>query len=145
MRNTRRAWNDMSETWIELADADVFPANSGERIGIAAAKGRDDLQDICGQVVEQVRQAYILSGRDLGPDGTIPSGLKERAIAIATWRFVSEGLGKNPGLQTKERQDAAAEARSYLDRIADASVGRTTKPSMGCRPRVFGPSREDGI
>ena len=133
------------ETWIGLSDGDVLPANSGERIAVAAARGGDNLLDICDQVVEQVRQAYSFSERELGPAGTIPAGLKERAVAIAVWRFVSEGVGKNPGVQTKERQDAATEARGYLDRIAEAKVGRASAPSVGRRPHRYGPEREDGI
>src|SRR5690242_21196353 len=38
--------------------------------------------------------------RELGPDGTIPDGLKLRAIAIATWRFVSEGDRKSTRLNS---------------------------------------------
>lgn len=112
----------MSESWIELLDSDVMPGNSQERIGVAAAKGRDDLQDICDQVVEQVRDAYISGGRSLGPDRTMPAGLKVRAVAIALWRFVTEGVGKNDGLQTAGRKDAADEATKYLGRIASREI-----------------------
>lgn len=134
-----------SETWIGLADADVMPANSSERMAVAAVKGGDDLQVICDQVTEQVRQAYLFSNRDLGPDGTIPSGLKERAIAIALWRFVSEGVAKNEGIQTKQRESAATEARTYLGQITSLAIGNASAPSVGKRRRVFGHRQEDGI
>lgn len=135
----------MSETWVELADADVLPANGAERVAIAAIKGQDDLQPLCDQVVEQVRQAYLLSNRDVGADGTIPSGLKERAIAIALWRFVSEGVTKNEALQTQQRQDAATEARKYLDDLAAVNIGRASAPSVHSRHRKFSHRQEDGI
>jgi hypothetical protein len=135
----------MSETWVELADSDVMAANSQERVSVAAVKGRDDLQEICGQVVELVRQAYLFSNRDLGAEGTIPSGLKERAAAIALWRFVSEGVAKNEGIQTKQRESAATEARAYLDRIASAEIGKVSAPSVRERRRRFSHREEDGI
>ncbi len=133
------------ETWIELSDQDVMPSTSSERTAVATAKGGDDLSAICDQVTEQVRQAYILSERPLGPDGTIPSGLKFRAVAIALWRFVSEGVGKNEGVQTKSRQDAFTEALKYLDKIAEARVGTASSPSVGQKRHQFGMQREDGV
>ena len=133
------------ESWINLSDQDVMPANSPERIAVGTAKGGDDLSAICDQVTEQVRQAYILSSRALGPDGTIPSGLKFRAVAIALWRFVSEGVGKNEGVQTKSREAAFKEALEYLDKIAATRVGLATSPSIGGKCHKFGAGREDGI
>ena len=103
------------------------------------------MQVICDQVVAQVRQAYAFSNRDLGEDGTIPAGLKERAIAIALWRFVSEGVAKNEGIQTKQRESTAAEARKYLDQIAAAEIGKVSAPSVGVRTRRFKGCQEDGI
>ena len=115
----------MDEQWIELSDTDVMPANSQERIGVSTAKGRDDLQDICDQVVQQVRDAYLSGGRPLGDDGTIPSGLKMRAIAIALWRFITEGVGKNEGVQTRSREDGFKDAVAYLQRIAERTIKGT--------------------
>jgi hypothetical protein len=135
----------MSETWVEFADADVLPGNSAERVSVATVKGGDDLQRICDQVVEQIRQAYLFSNRDLGPDGTIPSGLMERAVALALWRFVSEGVAKNEGIQTKQRESAATEARTYLTQIASAEVGKVSGPSVGRKHRRFRHSQEEGI
>jgi len=136
----------MSDSWVELNDADVMPANSPERVGVAAAKGRDDLADICAQTVEQVRMAYEYSGRTLGAAGLVPAGLKPRAIAIALWRFVSEGVAKNEGVQTRARELAAEEARKWLDGLASGEVGgRGAGPSVRRKRRHFGMRAEDGL
>ena len=135
----------MSETWIGLADAEVLAPDSAERLTVAKIKQRDDLAEICDQVMSQVRQAYELSNRDVGEAGTIPAGLKGRAVAIALWRFVSEGVPKLPAIQTKEREAAARAAGEYLDRIAAAEIGNASAPSVGKRHRVFGHRQENGI
>jgi hypothetical protein len=121
----------MLENWSQFTDDEVFGANAKERQSIAAIRGRDDLPDICSEVTEQIRQAYIFSNRDLGPDGTIPDGLHGRAIAIATWRFVSEGVPQNEGIQTKQRESAYKEALDYLNSLASVQIGKTASPSFG--------------
>jgi hypothetical protein len=123
----------MNETWSQFTDDEVFGANVKERQSIAAIRGKDDLADICGQVTAQIRQAYILSNRDVGDDGTIPDGLHNRAVAIATWRFVSEGVPQNEGLQTSARQKAYQEALDYLDQIAKVEIGKSASPAFGTR------------
>jgi hypothetical protein len=121
------------ETWTYFTDDEVFGANVKERQSIAAIRGKDDLPDICAQVTGQIRQAYFFSNRELGPEGTIPDGLKVHAVAIATWRFVSEGVPQNDGLQTKAREKANAEAVNYLNQIASVKIGRAVTPSFGKR------------
>ena len=123
----------MNEPWSYFTDDEVFGANVKERQSVAAIRGKDDLPDICAQVTGQIRQAYIFSNRELGPEGTIPDGLKMHAVAIATWRFVSEGVPQNDGLQTKAREKANAEAVNYLNQIASVKIGRTATPSFGKR------------
>src|SRR6185437_16474933 len=130
-------------------DDEVFGSNVKERQSIAVIRGKDDLPDICEQVTEQIRQAYIFSNRELGADGTIPDGLKSRAVAIATWRFVSEGVPQNDALQTKARHSAYDEAIKYLNQIASVQIGRTSMPSFGTRgidltPRHFTDTTQDG-
>lgn len=112
----------MDENWSTFTDDMVFGAALKERQSIAAIKGRDDLADICGAVTTQIREAWLSGGRAVGPDDTIPEGLQARAIAIATWRFVSEGVPLNDGVQTKARKDAFAEAMNYLDQIAKRKI-----------------------
>lgn len=112
----------MDENWSTFTDDVVFSANLKERQSIAAIKGRDDLADICDAVTTQIREAWLSGGRALGPDGTIPDGLQARAIAIATWRFVSEGVPENTGIQTKARNDAFTEATTYLEQIAKREI-----------------------
>ena len=135
----------MSETWVILVDDEVLTGGCAERLTVAGIKNRDDLGEICAQVTEQVRQAYEMSSRDLGAEGTIPLGLKARAIAIALWRFVSEGVPRIEKIQTKEREASAREAREYLDMIARVDIGGTTSPSVGEKWRRFGHCQEDGI
>jgi hypothetical protein len=137
------------EPWSYFTDDEVFGANVKERQSIAAIRGKDDLPDICEQVTQQIRQAYIFSNRELGSDGTIPDGLKSRAVAIATWRFVSEGVPQNDALQTKARKDAFSEAINYLNQIASVKIGRTSTPVFGKRgvtapPRHFTDTTQDG-
>jgi hypothetical protein len=139
----------MNEPWSYFTDDEVFGANVKERQSIAAIRGKDDLPDICEQVTGQIRQAYIFSNRELGADGTIPDGLKSRAVAIATWRFVSEGVPENDGLQTKARKDAFTEAVNYLNQIASVKIGRTSSPAFDKRgvnapPRHFTDTTQDG-
>jgi len=124
---------NMSETWSQFVDSEVFGANVKERQSIAAIRGRDDLPDICGQVTDQIRQAYILSNRALGPDGTIPDGLHGRAVAIATWRFVSEGVPKNEGVQTSQREAAYKEALEFLNQLTTVQIGKSASPSFSTR------------
>ena len=135
----------MSENWVTLTAEDVLAPGSAERVAIVAIKQRDDLGEICGEVTSQVRQAYAFSNRDLGDDGTIPEGLKAKAIAIALWRFVSEGVAKNDGIQTKGREAAATAAVKYLDQIAAAEIGKVSAPSVGKRRRKFTKCEEEGI
>lgn len=135
----------MAENWIDFTDGDVLEPTSKERQSIAAVKGRDDLADICAEVIDQVRQAYAFGNRDLGPDGQIPQGLKSRAIAIAIWRFVSEGVPKNESIQTKQRESAFDEATKYLERIGEVSIGKTSEPSVSTTTPKFDQASQDGI
>lgn len=139
----------MNETWSYFTDDEVFGANVKERQSIAAIRGKDDLPDICEQVTQQIRQAYIFSNREVGAEGTIPDGLKSRAVAIATWRFVSEGVPQNDALQTRARHSAYDEAIKYLGQIASVQIGRTAMPSFGKRganlpARHFTDTTQDG-
>jgi hypothetical protein len=139
----------MNEAWSYFTDDEVFAANVKERQSIAAIRGKDDLPDICEQVTGQIRQAYLFSNRELGAEGTIPDGLKSRAIAIATWRFVSEGVPQNNALQTQARQTANDEALKFLGKIASVRIGRTSMPAFGTRgttlpPRHFTDNTQDG-
>jgi hypothetical protein len=139
----------MNEPWSYFTDDEVFGANVKERQSIVAIRGKDDLPDICEQVTQQIRQAYIFSNRELGADGTIPGGLKSRAVAIATWCFVSEGVPQNDALQTKARKDAFTEAINYLNQIAAVKIGRASRPTFGKRginapPRHFTDTTQDG-
>jgi hypothetical protein len=139
----------MNEPWSYFTDDEVFGANVKERQSIATIRGRDDLPDICAQVTGQIRQAYIFSNRELGAEGTIPDGFKARAVAMATWRFVSEGVPQNDSLQTRARQSANTEAVNYLNQVASVKIGRTGTPVFGKRgtdlpARQFTDNTQDG-
>jgi hypothetical protein len=116
----------MSETWVNFTDSDVMMPNLAERVSIVTIKKRDDLPEICAQVTTQIRQAYENGGREVPSgdenEGTIPEGLKARAIAIALWRFVSEGVPKNEGIQTRAREAAYKEATDFLEKIAQREI-----------------------
>lgn len=136
----------MPESWITFTDEDVFAADSKERLSIVAIRKRDDLADICSQVTDQIREAYLNGGRELGDEGTIPAGLKARAIALATWRFVSEGVPKNEGLQTKSRQDSFTEATEFLFKIASREIKGAGSAQIVCKPtRRATRERLDGL
>ena len=128
----------MNEPWSYFTDDEVFGANVKERQSIAAIRGNDDLPDICAQVTGQIRQAYIFSNRELGAEGMIPDGLKARAVAMATWRFVSEGVPQNDSLQTKARQSANADSiirKTFsIPAFCVSILGRSRGPQLSPRP-----------
>lgn len=127
----------MSEQWVELSAGDVLGVDHPERVLITKIKGADDLQSKCDEAVEEIRQAYEISGRALGGEGTIPSGLKRRAIAMALWRYVSEGVPSLPKTQTRDRREAADEASRFVIKIASAEVTHISGPSVRPRRRQF--------
>jgi len=108
-------------SWVQISDADALPAGSNERISIVAIKGVDDLADIVLESVETFRDAIRSSGQQLGPDGTIALGLKQYVLDRAVWIFLSRGVAKNEGIQTKARSDAADRAEKILDKIIDGT------------------------
>jgi hypothetical protein len=134
----------MSESWITLSEDDVFAATNVERLMVVNIKKVDDLQEICDRVTAQVRHAYEFSGRTMGANGTIPEGLKARAVALALWLFIS-GLQGIEKIQTKEREAAGREAREYFEKISSGEVGNISGPSVGRRRRKFTGREEDGI
>lgn len=107
--------------WSELTPTDVMREfNAAEESAYTSAGGKsaDDLGQIVGTVVDEIRGA-IRSGRyPLGADGTIPDSLAGTAIAMARWRFLLSLPGVH-GLTTPEREDAYKRALHLLDRVAD--------------------------
>lgn len=113
----------MSESWITLTDADVFAADAKERQSIVAVKRQDDLPDIVAGVTEQVREAYRSGGRAIDDsEGTIPASLKERAIAIALWKFITTGVPENKSVQTATREAAFKEAQEFLTKVSARDI-----------------------
>lgn len=112
----------MDEPWSQLTAEEVLEEfNAGEKGAVDSVKGTDDLVQIVGRVIELVRDAYRSGGRPLGEDGSIPAGLKPRAIAIARWNFITSIPGTEQ-LQNKERKAANDEAMRYLEQIAKREI-----------------------
>ncbi len=110
------------ETWITLVASDVYQNDSAELMSIVSWKRTDDRGKFVQDVTAQITDAYRSGGRTLGPAGTIPSNLKDRAVAIALWRFITTGVNKNPGIHTEAREKAFTEATAYLDKIAKREI-----------------------
>lgn len=113
---------NLPEPWITLTAQDLFADTSQELASIVAIKGKDDRTDIACAVTEQVRDAYRSGGRVLGNAGTIPAPLKERAVSIALWKFITSGVPRSDGVHTKERQKANDDAVDYLNQVATRAV-----------------------
>lgn len=112
----------MDEPWSTLTSDEVIEEfNANEKAAVDTTKSSDDLEGVVSRVIEQVRDAYRSGGRPLGDDGTVPSGLKPRAIAIARWNFIISIPGLQT-LQTAERRGANEEAMRYLAMIAKREV-----------------------
>jgi len=94
---------------------------------------------------QAVRQAYRDGGRPLGPDGTIPSGLKHHASALCIWHFVSAGVTKNENIQTPARRQAAEEAQKYLDAIGRREIKIGGAQIVSGNPRMAERKRLNGL
>jgi len=116
-------------TWSALTAAEVLEEfNASERAAFDTAKGADNLGAIVTRVIERVRAAGEWGGADLGAAGTIPTGLKGEAIAIARWRYLL-ALPKNEKLQSPDRKAAHDDALRLLEAIAKGEISlgpRTT-------------------
>lgn len=109
--------------WITPTDDEVLSKDSKERAAIVAIKNNDDLADILVEVVAEFRDA--IAGRENqldATDNTLPAGLAKYARDLALWSFITRGVPKNEGLQTKERADAAKKAEDVLQSIRDGAL-----------------------
>lgn len=109
----------MAENWITLTDAEVMEEfTPAEKAMLKAIQGAGDkLPGILSRVVDQIREAYLTGGRPLGDAGMIPQGMRDRAVALTRWKWLTAfpTLAK---MQTKDRKDSATEAEGYLLLIA---------------------------
>jgi hypothetical protein len=109
--------------WITPTDDEVLSKDAKERASIVAIKNKDDLAPILVEVVAEFRDAIAGRDNDLdATDNTLPAGLAKYARDLALWIFITRGVPKNEGLQTKERADAAKTAEDILKGIRDGNV-----------------------
>ena len=114
-------------TWTTLTTADVLAQfNDSETAAFDAAKGdtqSTSLPAILTLVTDQIRRAYRDGGRrvDQTSSGTIPDGEKNRAVALARWRYLL-ALPAGQSLQTAERKQAYDEAETYFLQIAQRKI-----------------------
>ena len=131
-------------SWETLTTDDVLALfNDSEQQAYDIAKGTpagDGLAVAVDVVVNEVREA--ISGRDisLGPDGTIPSGFKKRAISAARWQFLL-ALPSGKSLLSDERKAENERFQKLIDGIQDGSIhvvpglGGPALPSPEIKPR----------
>jgi putative salt-induced outer membrane protein YdiY len=117
----------MFTTWILLTPADVLAQfNDSETAAYDAAKGDTQsasLPAIITLVVNQIWHAYHDGGRlvDFAAPGTVPAGEKNRAIALARWKYLL-ALPTGRSLQTDERRKAHDDAETYFLQIAQRKI-----------------------
>lgn len=117
--------------WSALTEQDVLNQfNDSEQAAYDSARGDAagaSLPDIIGKVMDQITDAYFNAGRlidattGLVPaSGTIPAGEKNRAIAIARWKYlVALPTGK---ALADNRADEAKKAEEYLLLMAQRKI-----------------------
>lgn len=108
--------------WITPVDTEVLSAQSKERASVTAIKGKDDLAQILTEVISKFRDA--IAGREnvLDKDGTLPAGLADYARDMALWIYITRGVPKNEGIQTKERKDAFDKANTAMEDIRKGTI-----------------------
>ena len=111
--------------WELLSAAEVLALfNDSELDAYNTAKGDDageGLAQTITYVVNELREA--VSGRDivLGPDGTIPSGFKKKAIGAVRYEFLN-ALPAGKSLLTEERVKANAAWEKLIEEIQAGNV-----------------------
>ena len=136
----------MEETWSTLTAAEVLEEfTSQEKESFDAVKGDDTLAAVVARVIDQVRDSYRSGGRPLGDEGTIPDGVKLRAISMARWKFLI-ALPEMKQLQTENRRRAHDDAEAWLNLIARREVGGSGAAQLvGGNTRQFTRSKLSGL
>ena len=112
-------------SWETLTTDDALALfNDSERDAFNAAKGDTGdagLASAVSFVVGELREA--ISGRDisLGPDGSIPSGFKKRAIGAVRWQFLM-ALPAGKSLMTDDRKAANESYEKLVEGIQDGTI-----------------------
>mgnify|MGYP000609008634 CR=1 FL=1 len=147
-------------SWNSLNNEDVLaefnPLEKAAFDDLQSPGGQSMLGGIVDNAVERVRAAIRAGGYSLGPESTLPDGVRGEAIAIVRWRFLL-AIPKAEALQTKERQSMYEDALKLLDKIADgkfrtedppAPVDATSlapAPQFTEKTRNWTAARQDGI
>ena len=117
--------------WTPLTEPEVLNQfNDSEMTAYDTAKGDANsvaLPDIIAKVMDQITDAYLNAGRLLDPatglapaTGTIPAGEKNRAIALARWKYL---LAIPTGKSLAENRAADAKtAEAYFVALAKREI-----------------------
>ena len=111
--------------WESLTAAEVLALfNDSETTAYNTAKGDDAgaaLPQAITFVVNELREA--IAGRDiiLGPDGTLPSGFKKKAIGAVRYEFLN-ALPTGKSLLTEERVKANAAFEKLVEDIQAGKI-----------------------
>ena len=142
--------------WETLTTDDVLVLfNDSETSAYEQAKGEatgTSLAAAVTAVVKELREA--ISGRDisLGPDGTIPSGFKKRAIGAARWQFLL-AIPTGKSLLTDERKTENEKYEKLIEGIQDGTVHVVSglggpampQPAIQKRHRHFKMRHQEGL
>lgn len=109
-------------SWVTPTTGMIFEDDSQELAGIVAVKTADDRDRHLGDVVAEFRGAIAARGTALDAEGSVPRAFQSAVINLALWRFISVGVAKNEGLQTKPREAAAKSAESLLESIRNGQT-----------------------
>jgi hypothetical protein len=132
--------------WTPLTEAEVLNQfNDSETAAYDTAKGDDKgvaLADIIQKVADQIWQAYDQGGRvvDTQGAGTIPTGEKNRAIALVRWNYLN-ALPSGKSL-AENRQPEAKAATDYFLMVAKRELKSPggvaiARPGRNVRTRGF--------
>ena len=131
--------------WITLTTPDILAQfNDSETAAYDAAKGDTtsaDLPAIITLVIDQIWHAYHEGGRlvDVAAPGTIPPGEKNRAVALARWKYLL-ALPTGKALQTEERRKSHDDAEVYFLKVAQRKIGHAGAAGLargGNRPQPY--------
>jgi hypothetical protein len=142
--------------WLTLTTDDVLALfNDSETSAYEQAKGEaagTTLAAAVTAVVNELREA--ISGRDitLGPDGTIPSGFKKRAIGAARYEFLN-ALPTGKSLLNEERVKANAVFEKLIEGIQEGKIhvtsavglSATALPAIKSRPQHMKLRDQEGL
>ena len=149
-------------SWIELTEADLLTALSGpelEKLRAAALKSgqSDPVQPVLDQITSEVRGRVAACDRNqLGDGNTIPSELKDAALALVVMRIMTRAAGtvidpqgarKAAAERADKTLEAVAACRFAIVQPVTASTDEvgTTLPSVTARTHRFQRCDQSGL